>query len=463
MEPEISFEDESFHSNSEDFSTKSCRRLRSTRPPIANEFTFKNDRFLCNHCDSHYSTKSRVRQHLQEKHFNVASTTSDTLRINNLIRASNRKPRQKRPAIANDFTFDEVTEKFTCKHCQKVYNSKITVRKHLQDKHGQDQPETCEANDNDDLESSSSDQACNKITKPRRSRTRRPPVANDFTFNHEFQRYSCNYCFKTFLQKSAVRLHLAKNHDPMKSSKPDKMRRIDYNFFDDGNKIDCQLCPRKFSSKESLEFHFDAEHNPDNVFKCGKCDEGFCKTLEVVQLHRMLHDSPPPESEAVQCQECLRICKSSMHLYHHMYTHREKNMCCDHCDRRFNIKQRLMKHLWTHFGIKDKHKKTAYEKRLCEICSTMIGASAMKRHILTRHTDFKPFKCDEPGCKWKFFESRHLQEHKNIHTGAKPHICEYCNEGFNHRSALRTHLIRHTDPERFKCNVCDQFFVNALR
>merc|ERR1719464_1027782 len=77
-------------------------------------------------------------------------------------------------------------------------------------------------------------------------------------------------------------------------------------------------------------------------------------------------------------------------------------------------------------------------------CSSPCITRRAATHMKTKHTpneDLK-FKCDI--CGKGFISNGKLQNHVNIHTGAKPYKCKFCTAAFgdsaNHRAHERAHL-----------------------
>lgn len=68
----------------------------------------------------------------------------------------------------------------------------------------------------------------------------------------------------------------------------------------------------------------------------------------------------------------------------------------------------------------------------------------LKRHILLKHTEGKPFECST--CKKRFKLKGRLKEHVRIHTGEKPFKCPVCSKSFTHGNTFRWHLrLTHRD------------------
>ncbi|UZJ51087.1 hypothetical protein CBS101457_000407 [Exobasidium rhododendri] len=112
--------------------------------------------------------------------------------------------------------------------------------------------------------------------------------------------------------------------------------------------------------------------------------------------------------------------------------------------RKFNQKQKILRHLQTHTGHRP------FE---CEICQKRFSeANTLCQHRRT-HTNEKPYRCDEPGCNKSFAVAGSLTIHKRIHTGEKPFQCSWpgCPRAFSESSNLTKHLRTHTGEKPFSC------------
>ncbi|KAG5668699.1 hypothetical protein PVAND_016628 [Polypedilum vanderplanki] len=160
-------------------------------------------------------------------------------------------------------------------------------------------------------------------------------------------------------------------------------------------------------------------HDPSNQFKCTRCQHGHCRTLRNLNAHLKSHDEEEVknliEKDSKVCPKCSKAWQTDLQLYHHMLTHREKLLECDHCGMKFNMKNTLWRHILTHYKHKRKEKEPSrYKKELCQYCSVLVSSFNLKRHI---------------------------------------------SKGFERIKSLRRHKVRHTDPQRYKCEICHECFV----
>lgn len=103
-------------------------------------------------------------------------------------------------------------------------------------------------------------------------------------------------------------------------------------------------------------------------------------------------------------------------------------------------------------------------KVLCQFCSLSLSNDNLARHIKRFHSDDNEkfeYKCDFNGCGKGFTTKSMLRDHKNLHLGLKPYVCEFCSKAFPHNAVLRRHKYRHINPEKFKCKVCNECFVTG--
>ena len=79
-------------------------------------------------------------------------------------------------------------------------------------------------------------------------------------------------------------------------------------------------------------------------------------------------------------------------------------------------------------------------KLQCDECEYMGTKQSLRSHKISHHTKdkLKPFQCHL--CTRGFTTRQHLQDHVNVHTGAKPHECSYCGAKFASNGNRNAHV-----------------------
>lgn len=77
----------------------------------------------------------------------------------------------------------------------------------------------------------------------------------------------------------------------------------------------------------------------------------------------------------------------------------------------------------------------------CRICERGFqNKQNMKRHMQT-HSGVKPHQCKF--CELSFLRLSHLQRHHRVHTGERPFSCDQCDKQFSRSDKLKQHIAQH--------------------
>jgi hypothetical protein len=201
--------------------------------------------------------------------------------------------------------------------------------------------------------------------------------------------FSCDLCDKRFIWKGAIKSHILTNHQPVAERRS----------------FECPTCQRKYQTAGSLASHKKSAHGDVSKSKnlCEVCSKTFA-TLTSYKEHMITH-SEESEKMQLKCPECGKWLKNQRCYKSHMQLHASVDFHCKLCDY-----------------------VTKKEKLL-------------KNHLITRHTNDRPFSCDT--CDKAFKVKRALTIHKaQAHSeasGKAGKVCEFCGREFASSTNYYTH------------------------
>jgi Zinc finger, C2H2 type len=258
-----------------------------------------------------------------------------------------RRKRTKRSVVADSYTYDEVSQKFSCNLCGRQYVAKYNVRKHLHEKHRHINSDVLEeiplkaAADNG-------------------------------------KRFYCSACPKDFSSKQGLEKHQNNEHNP-------------------SNLLKCNKCPASLSTLKLFHAHArthelkQEEPLGDGATQCKKCFKTY-STPKQLYHHMLVH-----REKLLSCDKCGERFNFKVKLIHHLFRHvgikydknktaKERIVCeiCSELVPKYNMKRHiLMKH--------DKYRPFKCEQPGCD------SAFSETRHLsehMNIHMGLKPFICE---------------------------------------------------------------------
>ncbi len=341
-----------------------------------------------------------------------------------------------------------------------------------------------------------------------------PKYKEHVSMHEEKTDLQCPVCDKVFDTPRAVKLHVA-IHD---SSKPypcdlceasyTRKSGLDHHRRSVHTKerpFQCKVCEARFALKHVLRDHMRI-HTGEQPFSCEVCGMTFrCRTSWVKHLAKHLPLMPPynctqcnqqfAEKDAIQAHvlqehkdesdkahyRCL-VCGASFiklnNLTKHESTHADgaAPFVCKLCDDQFDTFSAIKSHQ------RDKHPETCPEYNtlegkgpqgrrpstklppppghsfVCEICGKEFARHRYLENHKKLHSSARPFKCEVCG---RAFKMKHiLRDHMRTHTGETPFVCHICGMAYRHSQGYRSHLRTHSGEKPSKCEVCNATFSN---
>ena len=213
-------------------------------------------------------------------------------------------------------------------------------------------------------------------------------------------------------------------------------------------------------------FHYD--------HPCGDCGRVCAGERELTQHRRTEHTkefilerNEKRKSGSFVCDTCGRTFINESLLSSHI-KNLHKDIACDHCEEHFQVKTEYHNHLRDQHAVSPvschlcayktydegslkKHLKTHLKSTLskpqaestqkCGECGKTFNKTNFMRHV--RRVHLKLAKTEEIPCPIcsKILKSKEiLSYHLNVHSGAKPYKCFYCEAAYQNKSNRLNHM-----------------------
>lgn len=149
--------------------------------------------------------------------------------------------------------------------------------------------------------------------------------------------YNCSFCYQMFPSAYERKCHEdihTGHHRPHK----------------------CHLCSKAFAQSGNLASHIRVVHRMERLHKCSVCEKRFCNKVQLDIHTREKHLPDTDPRRYFPCKQCDVICDTNRKLsYHklHMHNTNSAKFACVYCQREFNSRQSIERHMPVHTGIQN--------------------------------------------------------------------------------------------------------------
>ena len=269
---------------------------------------------------------------------------------------------------------------------------------------------------------------------------RRPDVKRHINLHTGAKSYSCNLCFESFGTTGHLESHRVKVHALKKD-------------------IICTACFESFKTKKELSQHMKNAHSLEvNTWSCELCNIKFDTKKEVQNHDKTVHGRKEGHNSCLFCDKVFSF-RSDLKRHERKHTG-FKPFSCNVCEKSYQTRNQLTKHLLQHKQIE-----TGEKYFQCGECtSSFTSSSHMKRHLRRVHKAEVPWTCKL--CLAVFPLHEDFIAHKEKDHGIvqlteeeKPKlVCDYCGKKWKYLSEYRRHLYIHIAEKIYKCDVCEKQF-----
>ncbi|KAH8275919.1 hypothetical protein KR044_006343 [Drosophila immigrans] len=285
----------------------------------------------------------------------------------------------------------KVQQQLSCPHCEKSYQSKKLLQRHLQRQHKSEDNNDDDGDDDDDDDDYE------------------PAIKQPNTTCHK-----CEHCDKVYQGKYTLRQHVKRDHAPTLpetfvclecNAQLPRLRLLDEHVLQMHGGAPCVSCGRRYKTRHELKRHQLKHTNERNV----ACNHPGCEKRFLTTRHMRNHSKVHSEQKNFVCESCGYSCRNKETLRVHLRSHTgERPFGCQVCDKRFPSHSGLREHMAMH---------STERPHVCKVC----GAT--------------------------FSRQKGLYHHKFLHAATKQFVCKLCGNAYAQAAGLAGHMRKHRNDE----------------